>query len=796
MNTWPPAVFDAPLLRDLDPAARTALAAAGTIRDLPGGTQLYREGDDADAFFVVLLGRVALSSIRRGEAEPRVVREAGAGDSFGEEASLQLQRRLTATVAEDARVAELPAAVFRRGSGRSGGSILARREARLLARAVTADLLRTMALTRDLPPDDFDVVLDAVSLQACERGERIFGTGERSDYAYFVVDGLVQVQTGTDDDVAVIAYLDRGDLFGEDDALAGAARGTAAVSLGHGALLKLPAAVLRSVVDRNPGLLRRARRLASQRMQRQQQIVGEAAAHTTQHVFKDVYRLQMARSLLVIDQDACVRCGHCAWSCASTHGGVARLVRRGDKVVTRLSVVDEPRRSLLVPNSCQHCKNPACMIDCPTGAIGRDGRGEVFIREALCTGCGACAKACPWENIAMAKRPGRIEDLSATVAVKCDLCRDLSAPTCVRSCPTSAIVRLDPHRDVAEVADLLGDGRSGTDAPRRRGVASMLVATLGAGVVGLGVAGLRLQLEGTWVPGSGLGQAAGWGAALATATAAVYALPKRIPRLLVQRRRRQSAARRAAEDEARRRPAGGERARQSSGAGDGASERARRSSGAGAPAGRSGGEARPRSLVRPLMGVHVLLGCVALAGALAHAGARFEGLAGVLYGSFVGAAALGILGSLLYWWIPPVLTRLEREGALPEDLRGKRDALVDKLYKDVHGSSDVVKALLQRRLLPYIRAPLGGLRLVVSGRSLTVERTRVRAEIDALLEGRGRGRLDGLDAAISTAVQLRALGPRRVLTAVLRIWLVPHILLSTASAVLLAAHIYIMSGWP
>ena len=756
MNTWPPAVFDAPLLRDLDPAARTALAAAGDIRDVPAGTQLYGEGDDADTFYVVLLGRVALSSIRRGEAEARVVREAGAGDSFGEEASLQLQRRLTATVVQDARIAQLPAAVFRRGSGRSGGSILARREERLLARAVTADLLRTMALTRDLPPDDFDVVLDAVSLQRCDRGERIYGAGERSDHAYFVVDGLVQVQAGGDDDTAVIAYLDRGDLFGEDDALANAPRGTAVVSLGHGALLKLPAAVLRSVVDRNPGLLKRARRLAAERVQRQQRIVGEAAAHTTQHVFKDVYRLQMARSLLVIDQDACVRCGHCAWSCASTHGGVARLVRRGDKVVTRLSVVDEPRHSLLVPNSCQHCKNPACMIDCPTGAIGRDGRGEVFIRDELCTGCGACAKACPWENIAMAKRPGRIEDLSATVAVKCDLCRGLSAPTCVRSCPTSAIVRLDPHRDVAEVAELLGDERSGAGVPRRRGLGAMVAATLGAAVVGLGVAGLRLQVEGTWVPGSGLGQAAGWGAALATVTTAVYALPKRVPRLLVQRRRKQSAARRAVEGE----------------------------------------EARPRSLVRPLMGVHVVLGCIALAGALAHAGTRFEGLAGVLYGSFVGAALLGVLGALLYWWVPPALTRLERDGALPEDLRGKREALVDKLYKDVHGSSDVVKALLQRQLLPYIRSPLGGLRLVLSGWSLAVERRRLRAGIDALLQGRGRGRLDGLDAAISTAVQLRALGPRRVLTAALRIWLVPHILLSTASAVLLVAHIYIMSGWP
>src|SRR5256885_16989886 len=84
----------------------------------------------------------------------------------------------------------------------------------------------------------------------------------------------------------------------------------------------------------------------------------------TQHAFRDLYRLQVARSLLVIDLDSCVRCGHCASSCESLHGQ-ARLVRRGDTVVTRLG--GRAAGPLLLPTSCQHCENPACMIDCPTG---------------------------------------------------------------------------------------------------------------------------------------------------------------------------------------------------------------------------------------------------------------------------------------------------------------------------------------------------------------------------------------------------------------------------------------------
>ncbi len=57
-------------------------------------------------------------------------------------------------------------------------------------------------------------------------------------------------------------------------------------------------------------------------------------AQTTAHALRDLYRMRVARSLLVIDQDSCIRCGHCAWSCADAHDdGVSRLARRGDKIV-------------------------------------------------------------------------------------------------------------------------------------------------------------------------------------------------------------------------------------------------------------------------------------------------------------------------------------------------------------------------------------------------------------------------------------------------------------------------------
>ncbi|MFH1086149.1 MAG: 4Fe-4S binding protein, partial [Chloroflexota bacterium] len=54
---------------------------------------------------------------------------------------------------------------------------------------------------------------------------------------------------------------------------------------------------------------------------------------------------------------------------------------------------------------------------------------------ALCTGCGACVAACPFDAIVLAE--------GCAVAVKCDTCD--GSPACVESCPRGALIwRLAP----------------------------------------------------------------------------------------------------------------------------------------------------------------------------------------------------------------------------------------------------------------------------------------------------------------------------------------------------------------
>src|SRR5690606_5460085 len=120
----------------------------------------------------------------------------------------------------------------------------------------------------------------------------------------------------------------RGDLFGDDEAQTGDPRSLTAAAPGERAVPAPPMQAPRTPSDRNPDLPPRPRRITAERRASQTAPAGGAAPRTTQHVFKDVYRMQMARAPPAIDQDTRARRGHRAWACEETHG-VSRPARRG-----------------------------------------------------------------------------------------------------------------------------------------------------------------------------------------------------------------------------------------------------------------------------------------------------------------------------------------------------------------------------------------------------------------------------------------------------------------------------------
>ncbi|MDF2692261.1 MAG: Formate dehydrogenase beta subunit [Labilithrix sp.] len=734
---WPEVVWDSSILRGLDARARSEIEAAGVVRKLRAGDVLFTPGAPADALHVVASGVMALAGVRRGEAGAAVIRRVRKGDVLGEEAIVAAfsTRQLEARCESDAVVAAVPLVVLKRAVGRTGGADLLAKMERALRRAATLDLLRTTSFTGGLPDADLEVLLDAARHVHVERGEHVYREGDAATEAFFVADGLLQAQSDDDGKPRVEAYLARGDLFGDEELGERAPRAVAVVASGPTWLIAIPRDVFVRIARLNVGLLDAARRLRSEGAVSPRLQPG---ARTTAHVFRDLYRMRVARSLLVIDQDACVRCGHCAWSCADVHDdGVSRLVRRGDKIVVSDGASSSrPAAPLLVPNSCQHCKNPSCMIDCPTGAIGRDARGEVFIREDLCTGCGSCAKACPWENIQMAPR----KDSAAypTVAVKCDLCKGVDGgPACVASCPTQAIARIDPSAALIELRipskggsrspDETGPGPSPVLPPRVRAWPWTLGAALGA-------AGLAALPLGRWTSG-----------VLAGAVIVLlvgYAVAKRA----------------------------------------------------------RGPIAKLRGcvpLARWLYVAHLSLGTVAAGVVFAHVapsfarGAALPGVAGALTIALVLTVLTGALGALLGVVLPRALSRIERKSVLPEELAARPKEIDERIFATLSGKSELVKTLYVQRLRPYRRSLAGPLVLLFVRRTLREEERALRARLDALIPARiGAPRpLAGLDDLIRLVVEHRATRAQRLLTLMLRGWLVPHLAVTAAVLVLLVLHV-------
>lgn len=103
--------------------------------------------------------------------------------------------------------------------------------------------------------------------------------------------------------------------------------------------------------------------------------------------------------------------------------------------------------------SCNHCNAPACVENCPTGAMHKAEDGTVVHDDEMCIGCATCTKECPY---------GVPRILPSGIAGKCDACQVRRAaggnPVCVDACPNRAL-------DFGEREDLLA--RHGGDATDR-----------------------------------------------------------------------------------------------------------------------------------------------------------------------------------------------------------------------------------------------------------------------------------------------------------------------------------------
>jgi len=306
--------------------------------------------------------------------------------------------------------------------------------------------LRGVPMFADLSTDFIEHLKESVELVRFAPGQVIARQGDAADSFYLVRIGFVKISENYPGGELVLAYLSRGDYFGEIGLLGGSVRTATCTALDHVEVVRVSGDDFREMVERFPNVRRGLEAVAEERRSANAQRMQMVHSVPIDQFLSQ--GLMEAQSLLVLDLQNCTRCDACVNACADAHDGVTRLVRDGLRF-----------DHYLVATSCRQCRDPLCMVGCPVGSIRRRNSLEVII-EDWCIGCGLCARNCPYGNInlhpfeVMSDDPEHAGRQKATIkqkATSCDLCTHLKEPSCVYACPHDAAHRVDPRKFFAEI---------------------------------------------------------------------------------------------------------------------------------------------------------------------------------------------------------------------------------------------------------------------------------------------------------------------------------------------------------
>ncbi|HUE83552.1 MAG TPA: cyclic nucleotide-binding domain-containing protein [Pyrinomonadaceae bacterium] len=479
-------------------------------------------------------------------------------------------------------------------------------------------------------------------------------------------------------------------------------------------------------------------------------------------------------NLLIMDMDLCVRCGNCSLACHQVHGQ-SRLLRRGISISRPSKTGLTRMQHALSPQVCMHCKDPECLTGCPTGSIFRDPVGHVDIDPHTCIGCFDCATQCPYDAITMVPRTSAPEadfDLFGTlkrglslkspeppaapppadevVAIKCNLCDGTSlnphgasrqAYSCEENCPTGALVRVNPVEYFDEIASTRGIvfrdqhqafGRNihKSDPLSRMwhvgGGGAVLLATI-AVIWALARYGLDERLASTWVT---MRWVTGLTGLFGIAAVMTYPFRKKVYR-------------------------------------------------------------RRAGALRYWLLAHVYLGTLAGIVLLFHSGTATGGiLTTSLYLAFNAVLFSGFFGIASYIVGPRIMTSIEGEPLLVEDLIARREELRKELDEVASESEGWLREEIEERVRKRFLGASFLLRQLIRREELKALLANAREEfkeriVRLVTDDERKILLD----AVETAVTLARVDSLIFLHRLLRVWIPPHVIATSLMLALMLVHI-------
>ena len=472
------------------------LAANSKLLTLVPGVTIMREGEFGRELYVILEGRLELSSAGfDGRDLPVAVLQRG--EYMGEHGMLTGQQRHETARTQTPTVAlEVPEQVMHHLIELVPS--LQRFFATLDDTRSIESILKRMALFAGIDDAGIRSIAQQAQVRHHDRDEHLFSEdGDNKpvrETLHILLEGFVKVArrtlagTGRDkSDERIIAYRQHGDYFAGGLDLLGDRRAVTVSAITRTRVAEIPRAALVAFFARYPEVGQRFQA----RLQEYQESInvagalnaGDDGAVAGLHALVGDGVVE-GTEVLVIDLDKCIHCNECEAACERRHGH-SRMNRKG-MVVGNISIT----------TACRQCQDPVCLL-CSRAGIARLPGGEVYITES-CIGCGICAERCPYDNISIVplddeaersreehepgdslfqkfrrllsegagKERGRkllpmapasalspldinmprdaISEMRKKIAIKCDLCAGYSNQACVQACPTGAALRIQP----------------------------------------------------------------------------------------------------------------------------------------------------------------------------------------------------------------------------------------------------------------------------------------------------------------------------------------------------------------
>jgi Fe-S-cluster-containing dehydrogenase component len=719
---------------DLEPLAQSSL-----VRRYGAGASVVVQGEFGHSMFVLLEGALTIHATSDEGVRLDLGRLDRPGEFFGEVALLGrgVRSATVVTVGPQTVLLEIEKNRFDL-LARRHGSALEELEKYYHARSI-ATYTRLHRYLGKLDDQTLRDVCGGARMRKFRKDEIVCKAGDPADTVMLIKDGVLKaVRPGRDGKLSILAYFNTHDVVGAHD---GGARGYDLVALGQAEIIFLPRGAFMKMAQTRPDIFVH---FGKDDMQRQEALsqVGSTVFGAAQAFLQAGVEVE---SLLVINLDRCVRCGNCVRACHARHT-FTRLDRRGPIFRRRKAVASKQHEHILIPSSCRHCRDPECMIGCPTGAIQRFPDGDVDINDN-CIGCDNCARKCPYGNITMrpldeaelAKAPPNV----VKRAIKCNLCRGYSYSNCVHECPRGAVLRVDPLRYFDELALVMEAEQ--TDAIQWQRDAAKSVGALGSkqrvkqrstwfvwlSLVLLlgGIAGALALYLGAPTPRRG-GSPVGLGLGIAAASCLGFAL------LLGARKRMRNT---------------------------------------------------PIGALEIWTQFHMVAGLLGFWLALAHAGFRITGVATtMLILVFALEVLSGVVGQAIYMIVPTILTRLERVGLakLIEDLLEEELELERGIGELRAKLAPAILATLDRRL----PGAIGAIRArFARGYDPAAAAQRAAALV---LDGATDDELrSSLGRIAHDACRLQDLRAQLELHRIMKQWLIVHLAAAGALAVFVVAHI-------